>query len=199
MTPFDYPAMPHVRRHGPQGYADYGRFLPWLRDEFAFRCVFCLRREQWGRAAAELEIDHFLAVAQRPDLRLFYDNLLLVCPICNAVKGPRPLPDPCQVLTASAVTVDERGVIHGHTREARRLIRRLALDKQPAQEFRLMWNRIVANARRFDPALYRQIMGFPKDLPDLRRLKPPGGNTRPDGIAESWLARRERSELSTTY
>src|SRR5258708_6259440 len=46
--PFQYPAAPHVRRHGPQGYADAASFRPWLRDEFTFRCVYCLQREVWG-------------------------------------------------------------------------------------------------------------------------------------------------------
>lgn len=46
-TPFIYPAVPHVRRHGPMGYADVTSFRPWLRDEFSFRCVYCLLREQW--------------------------------------------------------------------------------------------------------------------------------------------------------
>jgi hypothetical protein len=36
MTAFTYPAEPHRRRHGPQGYADAASYRPWLRDEFAF-------------------------------------------------------------------------------------------------------------------------------------------------------------------
>ncbi len=43
--PFAYPPAPHVRRNGPQGYADYQSYRPWLRDEFSFRCVCCLLRE----------------------------------------------------------------------------------------------------------------------------------------------------------
>ncbi len=39
MSPFIYPARPHTRRHGPQGYAGYASYRPWLRDEFSFRCV----------------------------------------------------------------------------------------------------------------------------------------------------------------
>jgi UDP-glucose 4-epimerase len=35
----------------------------------------------------------------------------------------------------------------------------------------------------------------PEDLPDLRRLKPPAGNSRPEGIGQSWHARRARGEL----
>ena len=52
MTAFTYPSEPDVRRHGPQGYADAASYRPWLRDEFAFRCVYCLFREQWGKLAA---------------------------------------------------------------------------------------------------------------------------------------------------
>jgi len=199
MTPFVYPATPHVRRHGPQGYADYGRYLPWLRDDFAFRCVYCLRRELWGRAVGELEIDHFLPVAQRPDLKTDYANLLLACPICNVLKGGRVLPNPCEVLTSATVVVEEDGTIRGQTREARRLIRIMGLDEPPATEFRLLWNSIVTLAHRFDPALWRRIMGFPQDLPDLRQLKPPGGNTRPAGVEQSWHALQERGELPETY
>jgi hypothetical protein len=199
MTPFVYPPAPHVRRHGPRSYADYRRYLPWLRDEFTFRCVYCLRREQWGRAAGELQIDHFLAVAQRPELKTDYDNLLLVCPICNVLKGNRVLPDPCRVLTADTVVVEEDGTIRGHTREARRLIRILGLDERPATEYRLLWNNIVALAHQFDRALWQRIMGFPADLPDLRRLKPPGGNKRPEGLEQTCRARARRGELPATY
>jgi 5-methylcytosine-specific restriction endonuclease McrA len=199
MTPFVYPARPHVRRHGPRGYADYGRFLPWLRDEFSFRCVYCLRREQWGRSQGELQIDHFLAVAHRPELKAEYDNLLLVCPICNVQKGSLILPDPCRVLTSDAVKVNEDGTIQTQKREARRLVRTLRLDERPATEFRLLWNSIAILARRFDPGLWRKIMGFPENLPDLRRLKPPGGNSRLEGIDESCLAKQERGELPETY
>ena len=44
---FVYPVERHVRRHGPLGYSDYQSFKPWLRDEFRFRCCYCLWRETW--------------------------------------------------------------------------------------------------------------------------------------------------------
>jgi hypothetical protein len=44
---FIYPHHPHVRRHSPRGYRDYRSYKPWLRDEFDFRCVYCLWRERW--------------------------------------------------------------------------------------------------------------------------------------------------------
>ena len=65
MSPFAYPAHQHVRRHGPQGYQDPASFRPWLRDEFSFRCVCCLRREAWYQAVS-LEIDHFQPLSQVP-------------------------------------------------------------------------------------------------------------------------------------
>ncbi len=30
-SPFTYPAVSHVRQHGPRGYADYESYRPWLR------------------------------------------------------------------------------------------------------------------------------------------------------------------------
>jgi hypothetical protein len=46
MQGFEYPLMPHVRRHGPAGYDDYASYRDWLRDEFTFRCVFWWCRAQ---------------------------------------------------------------------------------------------------------------------------------------------------------
>jgi hypothetical protein len=42
-------------------------------------------------------------------------------------------------------------------------------------------------------------MGFPDDLPDLRRLRPPAGNARPEGLEDSFFAKRRRGELPETY
>jgi len=108
MNPFTYPATAHVRRHGPQGYADPNSFRPWLRDEFSHRCVYCLLREQWGQVRGSHAIDHFLAVAHHPDRALDYDNLLFACAGCNAVKSARTVPDPLTVLTYPGRARDRR-------------------------------------------------------------------------------------------
>src|SRR5581483_1459836 len=113
MTAFTYPAQPHVRRHGPQGYADYPSYRPWLRDEFTFRCVYCLVREQWGRVRRTFDIDHFLPVAQHPDEGTNYDNLLYSCATCNASKGSQRGHDPCQVFLRADVRVAADGSITG--------------------------------------------------------------------------------------
>jgi histone H3/H4 len=58
---------------------------------------------------------------------------------------------------------------------------------------------VISLARTKDPVLYSQLMGFPEDLPDLARKRPPGGNSRPNGISKSWRSRRVRNELPETY
>jgi hypothetical protein len=198
-SPFRYPPAPHTRRHGPQGYADYSSFRPWLRDEFSFRCVYCLLREQWGRVNGTFTIDHFVAVANDPDLENDYDNLLFACVTCNTAKGSRVLPDPLAVLTSTVVRVESDGTIHADANsEAARLIELLGLDSRESTSFRKRWIEIVALAQQ-NSELYQQLMGYPDDLPDLRRRRPPGGNTRPAGVEQAAFARRERDELPSFY
>jgi hypothetical protein len=170
-----------------------------LRDEFTFRCVYCLRREQWGLVRGTFAVDHFLPAAVRPDLATEYDNLVYACATCNTAKSDRELPDPAEVLVRDDVRVAEDGTIEGDTPEARRLIRVLGLDDPEYTEFRLLWIGIGALAARHDPELFKRLMGFPADLPDLGALHPPGGNTRPNGAASSHFARRSRGELPETY
>ena len=67
MDAFVYPAEPPRRRHGPQGYATPQGYRPWLRDEFCFRCAYCLLREQWGLVRGTFDIDYFLPVALHPE------------------------------------------------------------------------------------------------------------------------------------
>lgn len=181
------------------GYADYASYRPWLRDEFSFRCVYCLIREQWGRVRGMYDIDHFLPVVNHAGLALDYDNMLYVCTTCNSAKGSREVPDPLLVLTRPNVQVGEDGVIHAGTPETGRLIKLLGLNGKLAVEFRLLWIGIVALAAKGDRDLYAQLMGYPAELPDLESLKPPGGNSRPEGVSGSFFAQRRRNELAETY
>ena len=87
----------------------------------------------------------------------------------------------------------------GRSREARRVIRVLGLDDAEFTSYWGRWIWIAALAREHDPALDRQLMGFPDDLPNLAALRPPGGNARPEGIEESYFRRRERGELPAMY
>lgn len=49
-----------------------------------------------------------------------------------------------------------------------------------------------------DPDLYRQLMGYPDDLPDLTKCDVPE-NSKPEGIDQSYLSRRLRGELPDVY
>ena len=198
MIPFEYPEHPHVRRHGPKGYRQPASFRPWLRDEFSFRCVYCLRREQWDRATS-LDVEHFLPSRRFPNQRLAYDNLWFACSRCNSAKGDRLIDDPSQALLSHEVIVENDGQIVGRSAEARRIIQALRLNSAEAIHYRRLWIEIIAMAKQFAPDLLLELMGFPEDLPDLSQLRPPGGNTRPEGVAASHHARRRRGELPATY
>ena len=199
MSAFDYPITPHTRKHGPVGYATYAAYRPWLRDEFTFRCVYCLAREQWGRVTGEFGVDHFQPQTRSPQQALDYENLLYCCQSCNALKGNADIPDPCATLTAEHVRVKANGTIEGLTREARKTIRVLALDSESCNRWRRLWLRNMELAAEHSRDQYVQLMGFPDDLPDLSRLRPPVGNSRPEGIEQSYFAQRQRGELPETY
>jgi len=198
MIPFEYPEHPHVRRHGPQGYRQPASFRPWLRDEFSFRCVYCLRREQWDRATS-LDVEHFLPSRRFPNQRLAYDNLWFACSRCNSAKGDRLIDDPSQALLSHEAIVASDGQIIGQSAEARRIIQALRLNSAEAIHYRRLWIEIIAMAKQFAPDLLLELMAFPEDLPDLSQLRPPGGNSRPEGVAASHHTRRRRGELPATY
>ena len=198
MLPFNYPHSTHSPRHGPFGYADYSSYRPWLRDEFAFRCVYCLKREQWGRVTGEFDLDHYIPQALSALEVLEYENLRYACRTCNSVKSDIVLPDPALHLTSEDVRILPDGMIEGRTIDARRLIDILDLNSPKATEWRLIWIRIVALAHEHDRPLYRQLMGFPEDLPNLFRLRP-GGNRRLEGVATCYFAKKQAGVLPDTY
>jgi 5-methylcytosine-specific restriction endonuclease McrA len=90
---FDYPVPRKERRHGPAGYRVVERYRPWLRDEFDFRCVYCLKQEAWGQVTGEFEIDHFEPQSVNPQRRLDYLNLVYACRRCNGVKLDQTVDD----------------------------------------------------------------------------------------------------------
>ena len=95
--------------------------------------------------------------------------------------------------------MSEDGAIHAATPPLRRLIELLGLNRPRLREFRELWIRIIRLAALHDPALLQRLLGYPVDLPDLSTLRPPQGNTRPEGITQSHLARRQRGELPDIY
>jgi HNH endonuclease len=199
VIPFDYPGQAIRRRHDPHGYVDVTSFRPWLRDEFVFRCVYCLRRERWEPDASVFEIDHIRPTSRFPALAVIYDNLVYSCTACNSAKSGQEVPDPTRVFIASKVTVERDGRLTPHDPEARRLILELDLNDPEFVLWRFRMIQIVELAARHEPALYHSLLAYPDSLPNLSVLRPPGGNSRPEGVEQSHFRRRERGELAATY
>ncbi len=196
--PFTYPTTPHVRKHGPYGYRDYGFYRDWLRDEFGFRCVFCLRREQWGLLRGSWDIDHFVPQGSHPQRRLDYENLLYVCHSCNLNKTNKIVPDPCEVALGHCLKVHEDGTIDALDENGEVIIEQLGLDNEDYTKFRSLIIAILRSLILNDRQSYIRLMCYPDDLPDLSRLRPPG-NTKPEGINDSCYMRRIRGELPEVY
>lgn len=195
---FSYPESRSERVHGPMGYASYESFRPWLRDELTFRCVYCLKREAWGQVTGEFELDHFEPQSLAPHLALDYFNLVYACRRCNLVKLDQRVDDPLPLLSTGTVIVLPDGAIASEQSDTRRLIQQLDLNSPKLRKWRVMWMRIVDLAKERDQMLYRQLVGFPEDLPNLGRLRPPR-NSHPGGVEVSWYAKQQRGQLPDAY
>ena len=193
--PYAYPSTPHVRRHGPGGWGDYKKYRPWLRDEFTFRCVYCLDREVWRDMRERLHIDHFQPQALRNDLKCEYTNLLYLCPACNSQKSDSILPDPCAVALADCLEVHGDGRIEAKNGnpEGEALIDLLALDDPLTVARRRRMIGMLRSLAETNWAAFVDWMGFPEDLPDLSLPPVPPSNSKPDGVRESFFERNNRS------
>ena len=199
MQGFEYPTEPHIRRHGPGGYQDYESYRDWLRDEFMFRCVYCLHRERWYGRGATFHIDHLVPVAEAPDRKLEYANLLYACATCNTAKsGILGVPDPCSIAFADCVRVREDGQVEALNETGESLVKKLRLNNVKNVQHRFRWMQILAALQLDRPDLYRECMAFPDELPDLRTKQVPL-NSRIESVGDCWFALRERGALPATY
>lgn len=194
-----------MRRHDPQGYADDKHFKPWLRDEFSFRCICCLCRETWlPDGEAYFGIDHVWPRSRTTERLSRYDDLVYACCMCNAWKKDFP-----EVLAfgtiafADHLEVQADGTNRASTAQGEALFDICALNRPDLVAFRRdlqVLLRLLAN-RRGEAAvrLRRRYFGYPYDPPDLASLRPPGGNSRPEGIEECAYERRRRGMLPDSY
>lgn len=199
-APFAYPSKPHVRRHGPLGYSRYGQYRNWLRDEFTFRCVYCLRRETWLTLRRDYELDHCLPKSEHPEVERDYDNLVYACSNCNRTKAIKYLPLPEEVPYGTCLRVDENGEIHAVDENGigKTIIESLRLD---APEYNNLRRRIIETISEARPnsRTLKWCLGYPDDLPNLSNEKKPKDNKRPSGIRNSHYERNRRSELPKYY
>jgi hypothetical protein len=194
-----------VRRHGPRGYTDYKHYKPWLRDEFSFRCAYCLCRESWfpdGESC--FSVDHVWPRHWSAEPLSAYDGLVYACCVCNAFKRDFPdLFDFAAVALAEHLEVAADGTIRALSPQGESLIDVCALNRPELVAFRRDMQALVSVlTERHGEAVDRvrtRYLGYPIDLPDLAALRPPGGNARPDGIAGCHFERRRRGELTEIY
>jgi hypothetical protein len=212
-TPFAYPLEPHQRKHGPAGYAKYDEYKPWLRDEFTFRCVYCLERELWyPDRAASFSVDHVESQKEAPQRICNYWNLVYACTRCNCFKRHIQLIDPTAVAFGKHLRVDENGIIHPvevdgtSSREGEFLIRLLHLNENPALQTRRFRLEVLALKREYPSdervdRLFVQSFAYPplEDLPDLQSLRPPEGNSLEEKVRMCFRARSKQSSLEDVY
>jgi HNH endonuclease len=202
---FQYPSVPHQRRHGPRGYRHHPSYKPWLRDEYAFRCVYCLCRERWFPDGDDhLSVEHFDPQSLARERRTEYDNLIYACCQCNASKRDCDwLLNPDSQALATHLEVLKDGSIRGLTSEGTACIKVCRLDRPKLTAFRKGLLALVRALAQHPTAeggrLLRHILGFPDNLPNLGVLRPPGGNARPDGVATSAHAQHLQGKLGETY
>lgn len=205
--PFTYPTKPYKRRHGPAGYKSYRQYKNWLRDEFVFRCAYCLFRERWfPDGDTSFGVDHVIPQCISKSKICDYDNLVYACLRCNSQKSDSSLLDPCEEAYGVHLQVDQQGMINSLTAQGAILIDFLLLNKPDKVEYR---RRILQLLSMMSKTTHQELkaeikmnimgfMGFPDDLPDLRRLRPPS-NSRPKGVRDCYFAQREKGELPEMY
>ncbi len=136
-VPFEYSSSAHCRRHDPCGYAVYQEYKPWLRDDFTFRCVYCLVRERWYHGdPSSFSIDHVSPQVSHPDGVVDYRNMVYACRECNPAKQDVQLLDPTTDALGEHLSVQDDGSIEALTEDGQDLIDQLGLDRERRRRLR---------------------------------------------------------------
>ncbi len=204
-TVFQYSAEPLRRRHCPRGYASYKSYKPWLRDEFDFRCVYCLCRERWEPNGQDVfSVEHIQPQATSPELATDYDNLIYACLVCNAYRRDEPLLlNPDTEAVATHLQILRNGTAEASTIAGEQLIDVCHLNRPSWIDFRnyvldlmdLLLQRQSQDAER----ILQRLLCFPHNLPNLKAKRPPAGNGRPDSLSTSYFEPRKRGKLPEVY
>jgi hypothetical protein len=152
---------------------------------------------------SSFSVEHIQPTSLAPHGLTDYDTLVYACCQCNSARGAVLLPLDPRAGMRQHLAVSADGTIRGLTPAGEDFIRICRLDRPNLVAFRrLMLDvlRLLGRKRDRDAAeLRRRYLGYPANLPDLSTLRPPGGNSRPEGIERSASARRERGEMPEIY
>jgi hypothetical protein len=148
-------------------------------------------------------VEHVRPTSLAPEDLTDYHTLVYACCQCNAARRAILLPLNPTAGLRQHLEVSADGTIRGLTPAGEDFIRICRLDRPNLVAFRRLLLdvlRVLGRKRDREAAeLRRRYLGYQANLPDLSTLKPPGGNSRPDGIEQSAFARRERGELPEVY
>jgi hypothetical protein len=130
--------------------------------------------------------------------------LVYACCRCNSIKQDNPLSvDPCQVGLGNHLKSLADGTVRGITGVGWQTIEICRLNRpalvQARRRMLQLLQELDARGTEQAKSLLREYLSFPANLPMLSQLHPPGGNTRPNGIAVSHYEQRKRGELQETY
>lgn len=194
---FNYPSEPLQRKHEPAGYKNYQSYKPWLRDEFSFRCIYCLSRESWNpEGHSAFSCDHVIAQTNAPELILDYNNLVYSCCNCNSCRQHLPLPsNPCDDPMGCHLEIDEEGVVKNLSSIGKDYIDLCQLNRPTLVNFR---KRVLRILNLMEQGLTPELMEIateyfklPDQLPNLSKLKPVD-NRKPEGVAQSYFEKSIR-------
>lgn len=182
----------NVPRHG-----SYQRYKPYLREDFAYACVYCGLHENEAGGPRFMTVEHYRPKSRFRALTNEYSNLLYACSVCNGYKSndwpsDDPLRDGVGYLDPCEADLDEHigpaagdGVagltpVGGYmvaqlhlNRAMLRTIRRLRREEEEAhQQFVELFERNLRllEAELDDPELAsRQREALERELGRLRR------------------------------
>jgi len=149
-----------------------------------------------------MHIDHFEPQAIRKELRAEYANLLYACPACNTKKTDTILPDPCRMPLADCLQIYEDGRIEAKNKSpyGQAIIDELALDDPRTIARRRLMIGTLRTLAKHDWPTFVKWMGYPKNLPNLESKENRSVlNDKPEGVQQSYFARKQRNELPEIY
>ena len=178
---FDYPST-FTAKYAPWGYSRYASYKDWLRDEFGFRCVYCLTREKWCPTGhRDFAVEHIAPKVSNKKMSTVYENLAYSCHLCNSLKGTKLTINPRVNPFGNHLAVNPDGTINGTTPQGRKMILLLGLDDPERNALRKRYIDIYnafqnpsLNTSQFVIDLYNDVFGYPVPMPDLKAKNPLG-------------------------
>jgi hypothetical protein len=161
----------------------------------------------WSRdREAVFSVDHIVPQSEDPDgyLTCDYSNLLYACTRCNSARQDVGLLDPTAVAMGEHLRIEPDGTVSGVSEDGKFLIELLHLnaDSAVADRRRIVriLTRVVASPDDAPAQLdFQAAFGYPESLPDLRALRPPGGNRLASNVERCFFALQAAGQLPETY